>query len=94
MLLTIIVQSKELFLIKTLYINLFQGRLGALQQKLGSASEGTNSLDSERMSKIDEMTSVAERSRPMYDALPDVIQRLESLQGLHSEVILVQGIVE
>ena len=65
-----------------------------MQQKLGSASEGNNSLDSERMSKIDEMTSVAERSRPMYDALPDVIQRLESLQGLHSEVILVQGIVE
>ena len=45
------------------------------------------------MSKIDEMTTAAERSRPMYDALPELIHRLESLQGLHSEVIFIECLI-
>jgi len=61
-----------------------EGRLGALQQKLGSVQDTKSSLDSERLSKLEQMIAVGERSKPMYDSLPDVIARLESLSGLHA----------
>lgn len=60
-----------------------EGRLGALQQKFGAAQENKTSLDSERVRKLDEMIAVGERSKPLYDSIPDTIGRLESLQDLH-----------
>jgi len=62
-----------------------EGRLGVLQQKFGAAQETKSSLDSERVGKLDEMIAVGERSKPLYDSLPDTIARLESLQQLHLE---------
>lgn len=60
-----------------------EGRLGALQQKLGVLQDNKSSIDSERSGKLDEMISVGETSKPLYDSLPEVVARLESLQGLH-----------
>ena len=64
-------------------IGVISGRLGVLQQKFGAAQETKSSLDSERVGKLDEMIAVGERSKPLYDSLPDTVARLESLQQLH-----------
>ena len=61
-----------------------EGRLGALQQKLAAAGDNKSSIDAERAGKLDEMVRAGERSKPLYDSLPEVIARLESLQGLHT----------
>ena len=63
---------------------MLQGRLGALQQKLAAAQDNKSSIDSERAGKLDEMISAGERAKPLYDSLPEVVARLESLQGLHT----------
>ena len=47
-----------------------EGRLGALQQKLTTAGDNKNSLDPERLARLDDMIAVAERCRPMYDSIP------------------------
>jgi len=60
-----------------------EGRLGALQQKLGLVQDTKNSLDSERVAKLDEMISVGEACGPLYSSLPSLICRLESVAGLH-----------
>ena len=38
---------------------------------------------SERVAKLDEMISAGEAAAPLYNSLPELICRLESLQGLH-----------
>jgi len=62
-----------------------EGRLGALQQKFGTVQENKSSLDSDRLNKLDEMIVAGERTKPLYDSIPDTIARLESLQELHME---------
>merc|ERR1719427_1334205 len=62
-----------------------EGRLGALQQKLGHLQESQSSLDSDSVAKLDQMTSLVGRSKPLYASLPDVIVRMESLQNLHQK---------
>ena len=44
------------------------------------------SLDGERAAKLDAMVAAGERSRPLYDAVPDTVARLETLQGRHVQV--------
>jgi len=62
-----------------------EGRLGALQQKLGQLQESQASLDSESVAKLDQMTSTVDRSKPLYAGMPEVIVRMESLQNLHQK---------
>ena len=40
---------------------------------------------SDRLSKLDEMIVAGERTKPLYDSIPDTIARLESLQELHMQ---------
>jgi len=62
-----------------------EGRLGALQQKLGQLQESQSSLDSDSVAKLDQMMSTVDRSKPLYATLPDVVVRMESLQNLHEK---------
>merc|ERR1719452_434579 len=62
-----------------------EGRLGALQQKLGYLQESKSTLDDESMAKVDHMLSTVERSKPLYSSLPEVVVRMESLQNLHQQ---------
>jgi len=64
-----------------------EGRLGALQQKLGQLQESNSSLDSESMAKLDHMLTKVERSKQMSTTIPDVIVRMESLQHLHTQAV-------
>merc|ERR1719427_1085724 len=72
-----------------------EGRLGALQQKLGQLQESNSSLDSDSMAKLDHMLTTVERSKQMPANIPDVIVRMESLQHLHSQgVEMTRDILE
>jgi len=62
-----------------------EGRLGALQQKLGHLQESQSSPDSDSVAKLEQMMSTVGRSKPLYASLPDVIVRMESLQNLHQK---------
>eukprot|EP00092_Neocalanus_flemingeri_P013321 GFUD01014360.1.p1 GENE.GFUD01014360.1~~GFUD01014360.1.p1 ORF type:complete len:395 (-),score=120.58 GFUD01014360.1:104-1288(-) len=63
-----------------------EGRLGALQQKLGHLQESSKSiLDSDSVAKLDHMLATVERSKPLYASLPEVVVRMESLQNLHQQ---------
>jgi len=62
-----------------------EGRLGALQQKLGHLQESQSSLDSDSVAKLEQMMSTVGRSKPLYASLPDVMVRMESLQNLHQK---------
>jgi len=62
-----------------------EGRLGALQQKLGHLQESQSSLDSDSVAKLEQMMSTVGRSKPLYASLPDVIVRMESLQNFHQK---------
>ena len=41
---------------------------------------------SDRLRKLDEMIAAGERSKPLYDSIPETVARLESLQELHLQV--------
>jgi len=72
-----------------------EGRLGALQQKLGHLQESQSSLDSDSMAKLEQMMSTVGRSKPLYASLPDVLVRVESLQNLHQKAAdFSRGLVE
>ena len=51
-----------------------------------SGEAAVTSLDGERAAKLDAMVAAGERSRPLYDAVPDTVARLETLQGRHVQV--------
>ena len=72
-----------------------EGRLGALQQKLGHLQESQSSLDSDSVAKLEQMMSTVGRSKPLYASLPDVLVRMESLQNLHQKAAdFSRGLVE
>jgi len=63
-----------------------EGRLAALQHKLTRLSDSKSGLDTaENKTKLDELYDVTSKSRGMYEALPEVIDRLEALQTIHSK---------
>jgi len=72
-----------------------EGRLGALQLKLGHLQESQSSLDSDSVAKLEQMMSTVGRSKPLYASLPDVLVRMESLQNLHQKAAdFSRGLVE
>jgi len=65
-----------------------EGRVSALQQKLSHQQkhgEAAAALEPEALNKLDGLLTVVEKSRPLYDSLPAVIERLESLQTIHKQ---------
>jgi len=63
-----------------------EGRLAALQHKLTRLSDSNSALDTaENKTKLDELDDITSKSRGMYEALPEVIDRLEALQTIHSK---------
>lgn len=67
------------------FLDHVEGRLGALHQKLVHLQDQRSSLDSDSMTKLDSLLSLAEKSQPMYAALPETVHRVETLQSLHMQ---------
>lgn len=79
------VLTSKTCLLDPYYLDHVEGRLSALHQKLIQLQDQKSSLDSESIAKLDSLLSVAERSQPMYAALPDTVHRMETLQSLHMQ---------
>ena len=57
-----------------------EGRLAALQHKLTRLSDSSSSLDTaDNKTKLDELDDITSKSRGMYEALPEVIDRQGSI---------------
>jgi len=62
-----------------------EGRLGALQHKLGHLQESNQGLDEESSAKLNELMPIVEKSKVYYDSVPDTLTRMETLQNLHQQ---------
>lgn len=79
------VLSAKTSLLDPYYLDHVEGRLSALQQKLGALTDHKSELDSEAKGRLDSLLAVAEKSQPLYTSLPDTVQRMETLQNLHMQ---------
>ena len=65
-----------------------EGRLAALLQKLNTVSEKKTALEeAEKNNKIAELYDMVTSNQPMAASLPDIVDRLESLQALHDQAL-------
>jgi len=82
------VLSSKLCLLEPNHLDHIEGRLAALLQKLNTVSEKKTALeDAEKNNKIAELYDMVSANQPMAAALPDVVERLESLQALHDQAL-------
>lgn len=65
-----------------------EGRLFALQQKMNAVAEKKQVIDdTEKQNKISELYELVQKSEGMSSALPDIVDRLETLEGLHDQAL-------
>jgi len=79
------VLASKTSLLDPYYLDHVEGRLSALHQKLVQLQDQKSSIDSESVAKLDSLLSVAEKSQPLYAALPETVHRMETLQSLHMQ---------
>merc|ERR1719195_672530 len=82
------VLSSRLALLEPSHLEHVEGRLAALLQKLNSISEKKVALeDSEKNNKVAELYDMVTANQAVASALPDVVDRLDSLQALHDQAL-------
>jgi len=82
------VLNSRLALLEPSHLEHVEGRLAALLQKLNSLSEKKVALeDSEKNNKVAELYDMVTANQAVASALPDVVDRLDSLQALHDQAL-------
>jgi len=82
------VLNSRLALLEPSHLEHVEGRLAALLQKLNSISEKKVALeDSEKNNKVAELYDMVTANQAVAAALPDVVDRLDSLQALHDQAL-------
>lgn len=82
------VLNSRLGLLEPAHLDHIEGRLAALLQKLNTISEKKAALDdAEKNNKIAELYEMVTANQAMATALPDVVDRLDSLQALHEQAL-------
>jgi len=82
------VLNSRLGLLEPSHLEHVEGRLAALLQKLNSISEKKAALeDSEKNNKVAELYDMVTANQAVATALPDVVDRLDSLQALHEQAL-------
>ena len=70
------------------HLDHIEGRLAALQQKMNAVAEKKSALENHEINgKVGELYDMVQRSEVMAQVLPDVVDRLESLEGLHEQAL-------
>merc|ERR1719433_2626687 len=78
------VLSSRLSLLNPSHLDHVEGRLAALLQKMNTLAERKSVIeDSEKQSKISELYDVCIKTEANAVVLPDIVDRLDSLQTLH-----------
>ena len=82
------VLNSRLGLLEPNHLDHIEGRLAALLQKLNTISEKKVALeDTEKNNKIAELYEMMIANQAIATALPDVVERLDSLQSLHQQAM-------
>nr|ACO11597.1 Dynactin subunit 2 [Caligus rogercresseyi] len=82
------VLSARTHLLEPSNLNHVEGRIGALLQKLKEISEKNSAIENvEKMSKISELYDIVQKNQSVATSLPEIVDRLENLEELHSEAL-------
>jgi dynactin-2 len=82
------VLNSRLGLLEPGHLDHVEGRLAALLQKLNTISEKKSAIeDTEKANKIAELYEMVSANQGMATALPEVVDRLDSLQALHEQAL-------
>lgn len=80
------VLGSRLSLLDPSHLDHIEGRLAALYQKMNAIAEKKQVIeDAKKQNKIFELYDLVHQSESMAAALPEVVDRLEALQGLHDQ---------
>lgn len=76
-------------LLQPAHLDHVEGRLALLAQKMNDVAERKAALldDADKQSRIDELYESVQKYDGMAAALPDIVDRLETLQGLHQQAL-------
>jgi len=78
--------NSRLALLEPVHLDHVEGRLAALLQKLNTVNEKKANLeDTEKNNKIAELYEMVTANQSVALALPEVVDRLDSLQALHEQ---------
>jgi len=87
--------SSKTTLLEPKNLDHIEGRLAALQQKLGQEEVKTEPVENENNDVIRELAGLDAKAGALVAEVPDVIDRMEALNPLHSQAAeLSQSIVE
>ncbi len=77
-------------LLQPSHLDHVEGRLAVLVQKMNEVAEKKAALDDqEKQTKLNELYDLVQKCDGMAAALPEIVDRLETLQGLHQQGLVV-----
>ncbi|KAK4325893.1 hypothetical protein Pmani_003550 [Petrolisthes manimaculis] len=86
------VLSARLALLEPAHLDHVEGRLHAIHTRMNSISEKKAAIeDADKQSKVSELYELAKKTEALCSALPEVVNRLKSLEALHNQAMQFSG---
>lgn len=86
------VLSARLALLEPAHLDHIEGRLHAVHTRMNSISEKKAAIeDADKQSKVSELYELVKKTEALCSALPEVVDRLVSLEGLHEQAMQFSG---
>ncbi|KAG7174399.1 dynactin subunit 2-like [Homarus americanus] len=86
------VLSARLALLEPAHLDHVEGRLHAVHTRMNSISEKKSAIeDADKQSKVSELYELVKKTEALCSALPEVVNRLVSLEALHEQAMQFSG---
>ncbi|KAG0711902.1 Dynactin subunit 2-A [Chionoecetes opilio] len=86
------VLSARLALLEPAHLDHVEGRLHAIHTRMNSISEKKAAIeDADKQSKVSELYELVKKTESLCSALPEVVNRLVSLEALHDQAMQFSG---
>lgn len=86
------VLSARLALLEPAHLDHVEGRLHAIHTRMNSISEKKAAIeDADKQSKVSELYELVKKTETLCSALPEVVNRLVSLEALHDQAMQFSG---
>ncbi|XP_071530050.1 dynactin subunit 2 [Panulirus ornatus] len=86
------VLSARLALLEPAHLDHVEGRLHAVHTRMNSISEKKAAIeDADKQSKVSELYELVKKTEALCSALPEVVDRLVSLEALHDQAMQFSG---
>lgn len=86
------VLSARLALLEPAHLDHVEGRLHAVHTRMNSISEKKSAIeDADKQNKVTELYELVKKTEALSSAIPEVVDRLVSLEGLHEQAIQFSG---